>query len=68
MYSRLRFNDFRDIKAKFDSKGCVNSPDHVTKKGDAIGFAPRGRVVCCADCWQKWCAENAAAAFDEMSH
>lgn len=65
-----RFDRFRAITARFDSTGCVNGATHTVRKGDQIGFAKTGRTshVCCADCWHKWCAENAAADFDERQY
>lgn len=72
-----RFDHFREIVARFDSTGCINGADHEIRKGDRIGYAripfrlpPRGRagMACCAPCWQRWTAENAAASAAEASY
>ena len=56
----LRFNDHREIAARFDS---VGSCGHDIKKGDTIGYARRGRDVHtnCPACWSAWVAENQEA-------
>jgi hypothetical protein len=52
-----RFNDYREIVARFDSIGACG---HPVKKGDDVGYNRRGGVQCAA-CWRHWCAENAEA-------
>lgn len=63
----LRFSDYREIMARFDS---VGSCGHKIKAGDRIGWAKRGGQsrTECADCWGRWCRENQAADFDEMQY
>jgi len=66
-----RFNDFRDLSARFDSTGCINGADHKITKGDDIGYMPRTRrrpaQVCCSECWQSWSVENQEADMVEES-
>ena len=62
-----RFNDFREITAKFGSTGTCG---HPIDKGDRIGFAPRKRrgapvSTCCATCWARWVSEVAEADLAE---
>jgi hypothetical protein len=52
-----RFDNYRDITARFDSTGNCG---HPIKKGDRIGYSKRHGCKC-ADCWSKWSAENAEA-------
>ena len=51
----LRYNDYRELTAKFDSQGKCG---HSVKKGDVIGIAytryPKESHVQCAECWRKW--------------
>jgi hypothetical protein len=56
----VRFNDCREIAAKFDS---VGSCGHPIKKGDRIGYGRKGHDshTSCPNCWADWCAENADA-------
>lgn len=62
MYSReLNYRDFRPITATRASVGCVNGRSHAVRPGDEIGWARRGKVACCADCWRKWESENREA-------
>lgn len=56
-----RFDNYREITARFDSVGACG---HPIKTGDRIGWNKRHGCRC-ADCWEKWSAENAAAAADE---
>ncbi len=53
-----RFNDYREITARFDSTGTCG---HPIRKGDRIGWAMRFRETHCTACWDRWCAENAEA-------
>ena len=53
-----RFNNFREIVARFASTGKCG---HAIKKGDVIGWNPRTKSVYCTDCWAKWVAENREA-------
>ena len=53
-----RFNDYREITARFDSTGACG---HPIRKGDRIGWARRTRETRCTACWDTWCAENAEA-------
>lgn len=55
---KARFNEYRDIDARFDSPGTCG---HAIRKGDRIGWARRTRETQCAECWAKWRAENADA-------
>ena len=63
----MRFNDFRSIEAKFDSTatdcGKREIQGHKIRKGDIIGYARSGRTshTHCAECWQRWTAENQEA-------
>ena len=64
----LRYNDHREITAKFDSVGTCG---HAVKKGDRIGYAkPRyGAVsVQCTACWRKWADENREADMYERAY
>jgi hypothetical protein len=61
-----RFDDFREITAKFDSKStdCGSATGgHEIKKGEIIGYCRKNRNshTVCDTCWAKWCAENAEA-------
>ena len=65
-----RFDDFREITAKFDNTLTCG---HAAKAGDRIGWSGRrGRdgasraETCCAACWLKWCDENREAAAYEQ--
>ena len=52
-----RFDNYREITAKFDSTGKCG---HPIKKGDTIGWNKRHGCYCSA-CWSKWVAENREA-------
>ena len=56
----FRFNDYREIQAKFNSTGTCG---HTIRKGDTIGWARKRRVseTQCTDCWVKWVDENREA-------
>lgn len=58
--SKPRFNDYREITAKFDSTGSCG---HPIKTGDVIGWARRHRQshTQCSECWSRWVAENREA-------
>ena len=60
-----RFDDFSELASRFASVGCVNGAEHQIQVGEVIGWSRRHRVACCAACWARWTAENAAADFDE---
>ncbi len=55
-----RFDDYREIEARFDSTGTCG---HDIRKGQRIGYCRRGRpsYVQCPACWERWKAENAEA-------
>jgi len=53
-----RFQNYREIAARFASTGTCG---HAMAKGDIIGWHPRIKKTQCADCWRRWCAENAEA-------
>ncbi len=53
-----RFDNYRDLSARFASTGTCG---HAIAKGDAIGWHPDLKKTQCADCWRRWCAENAEA-------
>ncbi len=53
-----RFDNYREIEARFASTGSCG---HEIVKGDRIGRQPRLKKTQCADCWQRWVAENAEA-------
>lgn len=55
--SSPRFNDYREITAKFDSQGSCG---HPIKKGERIGYARKHGTshTSCPTCWDKWVAEN----------
>jgi hypothetical protein len=60
-----RFPNYRDIEARFDSTGSCG---HPIKKGDRIGYNKRaGGKTMCAECWHRWCAENAEADYLEAN-
>lgn len=65
--STARFNDYREIAAKFDSTGSCG---HPIKKGDRIGYARKGGQshTSCPNCWSRWVAENREAAAIESGH
>lgn len=52
-----RFENYRQITAKFDSTGKCG---HPIKKGDVIGYN-RNHGCHCSSCWSKWVAENREA-------
>jgi hypothetical protein len=52
-----RFDNYREIIAKFDSTGLCG---HPIKKGDRIGYN-RNHGCRCSSCWSSWVAENREA-------
>jgi hypothetical protein len=58
-----RFDNYREIYAKFDSMGACG---HPIKKGDLIGYNKRHGCQC-KECWAKWSAENREADMLEQS-
>lgn len=59
-----RFDNYREITAKFDSTGKCG---HAIKKGDRIGWNKRHGCQC-ASCWSRWVAENREAAAIEQGY
>ena len=57
-YDTDRFYNYREISARFKSDGSCG---HAIVKGDRIGWNPGNKKTQCADCWRRWCAENAEA-------
>ena len=57
-YDTDRFYNYREISARFNSDGSCG---HAIAKGDSIGWNSRNKQTQCADCWHRWCAENAEA-------
>ncbi|UCC32309.1 MAG: hypothetical protein JSU86_08505 [Phycisphaerales bacterium] len=53
-----RFDNYREIEARFDSTGTCG---HEISKGDVIGWHPKLRKTQCTTCWGKWVAENQEA-------
>ncbi len=55
-----RFDDYRGISARFDSRGTCG---HPIKEGDEIGWTRRGSTsyTSCPSCWAAWCDENRQA-------
>jgi len=66
-YSRSadRFCNYAEISARFDSTGTCG---HDIRKGDAIGWHRGLKKTRCADCWRRWCAENAEADLMEGAY
>jgi hypothetical protein len=62
--SQNRFDNYRNIVAKFDSTGACG---HPIKKGDRIGWHSKHGARCAA-CWEKWSAENHEAAAVEAGY
>lgn len=56
----IRFDDHREITAKFDSTASCG---HAIKTGDRIGYGRKHgqSSTQCPDCWGKWSAENREA-------
>ena len=59
-----RFDNYREIRAKFDSTGTCG---HEIKKGDVIGWNKTYGCQC-KDCWAKWVNENKEADAIEQGH
>lgn len=53
-----RFDNYREIKAKFNSIGDCG---HAIKKEEIIGYNPRNKKTQCPNCWSRWVAENKEA-------
>jgi len=56
--SSPRFDDFRQIAAKFPSVGRCG---HPIKASDVIGYHRRYGAMC-PQCWKEWVQENREAA------
>lgn len=59
-----RFDNYREITAKFDSTGKCG---HSIKKGDRIGWN-KIHGCHCSSCWSKWVAENREADMIESGY
>lgn len=59
-----RFDNYREIAAKFDSTGKCG---HPIKTGDRIGWH-RKHGARCAACWSAWVAENREAEMIESGY
>jgi len=59
-----RFDNYREISAKFDSIGKCG---HPIKKGDTIGYNKRHGCRC-SDCWSRWVSENQEADMIEQGY
>lgn len=55
-----RFDNYREITAKFNTPAEKTQCGHPIRKGDLIGWSKRHGVFCQA-CWEKWSAENKEA-------
>ncbi|MCH8851588.1 MAG: hypothetical protein IID41_02935 [Planctomycetes bacterium] len=53
-----RFDNYREIDARFASTGSCG---HPIAKGDRIGWHRALKKTQCATCWARWVAENAEA-------
>ena len=64
-YGAPRFNEYSEIKAKFDSQStdCGGEGGHAIAVGEVIGYCRRGQKAHthCAGCWAAWANENAQA-------
>lgn len=63
----IRFNDCREITAKFNSTGTCG---HAITAGDRIGYGRKhGQTnTHCQACWSKWTAENREAEAIESGY
>ena len=52
-----RFPEYRELVARYAGTGKCG---HAIRKGDVIGWHLRAGAQC-AECWAKWCDENAEA-------
>lgn len=59
-----RFDNYREIRAKFDSTGKCG---HAIKTGDVIGWNKRHGCQC-SSCWSRWVAENREADAIEQGY
>ena len=57
------FENYRDLKARFDSDGGCG---HAIKKGEWIGLHVRTKKTQCAACWDQWKRDYNSMKFDEM--
>lgn len=57
MINQNRFDNYREIVSKFNSTGTCG---HPIQKGDRIGWN-RKYGCYCANCWDRWVAENREA-------
>lgn len=55
--SQNRFSNYRELIARYASTGACG---HSIKAGDTIGWHQKHGARC-ADCWSRWCSENAEA-------
>lgn len=55
-----RFSNYRELIAKRAGEAC-GERRHEVLPGDVIGWHAGLRKACCAECWARWCAENAEA-------
>ena len=74
-----RFNDYREIAAKYAGKSTACGSKvggHDIDVGDLIGYSAFGyrtdrigvkALTICANCWQSWCWEISAAQALERS-
>jgi hypothetical protein len=60
--SANRFDNYREIRAKFNSTGACG---HEIVKGDVIGWN-KGYGCQCSNCWSKWVSENREADMVEQ--
>jgi len=58
MRRELRFDDFREITARFDSPPERTRCGHAIQAGDRILYHRKGGVYCAA-CSRRWAAEVA---------
>lgn len=67
----IRFGDFREVTAKYDTPATKTDCGHAALKGQTIGYAGRGKGqaahIQCSACWTAWVCENAEAEADELS-
>lgn len=59
-----RFDNYKEISAKFDSVGKCG---HEIKKDDRIGWNPSHGCYC-PHCWNKWVSENREADLVESGY
>ena len=59
-----RFDNYREITAKFNSTGKCG---HPIKKGDRIGWN-KSHGCRCSSCWSSWVSENREADMVEQGY